>query len=143
MADPRGRPSTGGRDPGNCSRGTVLLVDDSEDCRIIYSAALAFAGYTVLTARDGAEGVRLAADALPDLVLMDIEMPVLNGFDALRLLRAREPTRNIKVMALTARASSHQQSELKGAGFDDVLLKPITPMLVVEAVERRIPKQSS
>ena len=143
MADPRERPNADARASGDRARGTVLVVDDSEDCRIIYSAALAFAGYTVLTAGDGAEGVRLAADAVPDLVLMDIEMPVLDGFDALRLLRAREPTRNITIMALTARASLHQQSELKGAGFDDVLLKPITPMHVVEAVERRMSKQSS
>ena len=143
MAGPPGQPHADARDSGDCSRGTVLLVDDSEDCRIIYSAALAFAGYTVLTAGDGAEGVRLAADAIPDLVLMDIEMPVLDGINALRLLRAREATRNIQVMALTARASVHQQSELRGAGFDDVLLKPITPKLVVDAVERRLPRQSS
>jgi CheY-like chemotaxis protein len=143
MAGPPTRLNADTRQSGECGRGTVLVVDDSEDCRIIYSAALAFAGYAVLTAGDGAEGVRLAADAVPDLVLMDIEMPVLDGFNALRLLRAREPTRNITIVALTARASLHQQSELKSAGFDDVLLKPITPMRVVEAVERRMPKQSS
>ena len=113
---------------------TILIVDDDEDCRFIYSIALKNAGYRVLVAADGDEGVCMAQTHAPSLVLMDIGMPKVDGMDALKALRTDERTRHIPTLALTARVSLHQRSELLAAGFDDVLLKPILPKNVVVAV---------
>jgi DNA-binding response OmpR family regulator len=114
---------------------TVLLVDDSDDCRFIYTIALEHAGLRVLTAVDGREGVRVALENEPDAILMDIEMPELNGLQALRALRSEARMNRSPVLAVTARASVHQQAELLRAGFDEVLLKPIEPGRVVAAVQ--------
>lgn len=113
---------------------TILLVDDDEDCRLIYSIALKNAGYRVLLASDGDEGVSMARHHSPAVVLMDIGMPKLDGLGALKALKTDSRTRDIPTLALTARVSLHQRSELLDAGFDDVLLKPILPRSVVVAV---------
>ncbi len=115
-------------------RDTILLVDDDEDCRVIYSIALKDAGYNVLLASDGDEGVTMARDHSPTVVLMDIGMPKLDGFGALKALKTDSRTRDIPTLALTARVSLHQRTELIEAGFDGVLLKPILPRSVVVAV---------
>ena len=113
---------------------TILLVDDDEDCRLIYSIALKNAGYDVILASDGDEGVSMARNHSPAVVLMDIGMPKLDGLGALKALKTDSRTRDIPTLALTARVSLHQRSELLDAGFDDVLLKPILPRSVVVAV---------
>jgi len=113
---------------------TILLVDDDEDCRLIYSIALKNAGYHVLLASDGDEGVSMARNHSPSVVLMDIGMPKLDGLGALKALKTESRTRDIPTLALTARVSLHQRNELLDAGFDDVLLKPILPRSVVVAV---------
>jgi two-component system, sensor histidine kinase len=114
----------------------VLLVDDDEDSRRIFQLALEHAGHTVLTARDGSEGARLAKFHEPDVILMDIGMPVMDGFSALKILRANPATHDLPILALTARGSVHDVAEVLNAGFDQLLLKPITPLEVVVAVDR-------
>lgn len=116
------------------SHETILLVDDDEDCRVIYSIALKDAGYNVLLASDGDEGVTMARNHSPTVVLMDIGMPKLDGFGALKALKTDSRTRDIPTLALTARVSLHQRTQLMEAGFDGVLLKPILPRSVVVAV---------
>jgi CheY-like chemotaxis protein len=116
----------------------VLLVDDDEDSRRIFQLALEHAGHIVLTARDGSEGARLAKFHEPDVILMDIGMPVMDGFSALKLLRSNPATHDLPILALTARGSMHDVAEMLNAGFDQLLLKPIAPLDVVGAVNRAV-----
>ena len=113
----------------------ILLVDDDEDCRHIYQLALEHAGHTVLLARDGIEGLRMAKGEEPDLILMDIAMPHLDGFEALKRLRAFGPTRDLRIVAITAAAAYYDASEFLDKGFDGLLTKPVSPAALVAAVE--------
>jgi len=108
----------------------VLLVDDDEECHQIYGTALEFYGFDVERATNGAEGITRAAASAPDVVLMDIAMPVLDGLTALRSLRTDERTRGLPIVAITAKVSVHEIHDLLDAGFCDVLLKPIDPVSV-------------
>lgn len=122
----------------NSRERTVLLVDDDEDCRIIYSRALEEAGYRVLVAENGAEGVSIARREEPEVVLLDVSMPVMDGRAAVRVLKSDPATRNTPVVAITAAASLHDRGDLEEAGFDAVLLKPVTPSIVVAAVRQSL-----
>src|SRR6476619_6450978 len=115
---------------------TVLLVDDDEDCRIIYSAILMRAGYRVLFAKNGEEAINVACHAVPDVVLMDLAMPKLDGYGALEVLSRDPTTALVPVVALTGTASAHDTNHLLAAGFREVLLKPIKPIEVLRAVRR-------
>ena len=115
---------------------TVLVVDDDEDCRLIYGAALRAAGYHVLLAPNGALGVDRAVEHHPSVILLDIAMPIVDGRAALQSLRADQSTRDIPVVAITAMESMHNRGDLERAGFDAVLLKPLEPKLVVTAVRQ-------
>ena len=115
---------------------TVLLVDDDDDSRRIFRLALEHAGHKVVTAHDGLEGIRLAELHEPDAILMDIAMPVMDGYAALKQLRSNVATRGVPVLALTARGSIHEAADLLEAGFDELLIKPIAPLEVVAAIAR-------
>src|SRR5437868_12243201 len=82
----------------------VLLVEDNEDNRIIYATALRYAGYSVLEAITGTDGVRQAREELPDMILMDISVPELDGWEATTLLKADPKTKHILIIAVTAHA---------------------------------------
>jgi two-component system cell cycle response regulator DivK len=112
----------------------VLLVDDDEDCRRIYRLALEHAGHAVMLAHDGLEGLRIAKEEEPDLVLMDISMPNLDGFAALKRLRAHGATKDLRIVAITAAAAYYDVAEFAAAGFDGLLTKPVGPKELVEAV---------
>jgi CheY-like chemotaxis protein len=114
----------------------VLLVDDDEDCRIIYSTALEAAGFAVAIAENGAEGVQMARELQPDVILLDIAMPVMDGRAAVRALKADVRTRMIPTVAVTAVASLHTRGDLAADGFDAVLPKPVAPAVVVTAVRQ-------
>src|SRR5262245_52645919 len=105
----------------------VLLVDDNEDCRIIYGSTLRHAGYAVKTAIDGMECLAMAAANQPDLILLDIGMPRMDGMEALEKLRLDPRTTEIPVVAVSARVGKDQHADVLRAGFSEVLLKPITP----------------
>jgi CheY-like chemotaxis protein len=113
----------------------VLLVDDDPDCRQIYRDALEHAGHTVLVAHNGIEGLRVARDEEPDLVLMDIAMPQLDGWSALRRLRERGATKDLRIVAITASATAEDAPEYLAGGFDGLLQKPISPEALAAAVE--------
>lgn len=118
---------------------TVLLVDDDRDNRAIYSILLEHVGYTVLQAANGADGVQLARESLPDIILMDLSMPVLDGWGAIRQLREDHRTAQIPVCALSAHVLLAGDFETaRAAGFDCYLTKPIEPRQVVQAVQDRI-----
>jgi two-component system, cell cycle response regulator DivK len=118
------------------TRRTILIVDDCEEEREIFSRYIEFVGGRVLEAADGAEGVRVAAEQLPDLILLDISMPLMDGWRAIDLLQRERATAGIPVVALTAHHLD--RDELEAAGFCGYLEKPIVPHRVVEEVERCI-----
>ncbi|HEX7090677.1 MAG TPA: response regulator [Longimicrobiales bacterium] len=115
---------------------TVLLVEDNEDNLVVYRTILDHVGYNVLEARDGEEGVSRAREEHPDLILMDISIPKIDGWEATRRLKADEATRDIPVIALTAHALEEDRERALEAGCDGYLAKPIEPRRVVEEVRR-------
>lgn len=117
----------------------VLLVDDNEDCRIIYGSTLRHAGYRVRTADDGLECLESAAKDPPDLILLDIGMPRMDGMKALEQLKGNPRTTTIPVVAVSARVGKDQHEAVLSAGFSEVLLKPITPGEILASVKRHLP----
>ena len=103
----------------------ILLVEDNEMNRDMLSRRLERKGYRVLLAVDGAGGVEMAGSHAPDLVLMDMSLPVLDGWEATRQLKAAPATRGIPVIALTAHAMSGDRERALEAGCDDYDTKPI------------------
>jgi len=103
----------------------ILLVEDSEMSRDMLARRLARRGYEVVIAVDGGQGVALARTEAPDLILMDMNLPVLDGSEATRQLRAVPATRSIPIIALTAHAMSGDREKALEAGCDDYDTKPI------------------
>ncbi len=103
----------------------ILLVEDNEMNRDMLSRRLLRKGHDVILAVDGPSGVEHARAALPDLILMDMSLPLLDGWEATRLLKAGEDTRRIPVIALTAHAMSGDREKALEAGCDDYDTKPI------------------
>lgn len=117
----------------------VLLVDDNEDCQIIYGATLRHAGYAVRMANDGFQCLDRTAEARPDLILLDIGMPRMDGMETLRRLKGDPGTSGIPVVAVSARVGRDQHDAVLRAGFSEVLLKPITPGEILASVQRHLP----
>lgn len=112
----------------------ILIVEDNEKNRKLARDVLAHRGYRVAEAETGEDGIRLAAELRPALVLMDIQLPGMSGIDALRQLRSDPATRDIPVMAVTASAMTHDRQKIMAAGFDGYQSKPISVRPFVEAV---------
>jgi two-component system, cell cycle response regulator DivK len=104
---------------------TILLVEDNEMNRDMLSRRLARKGYRVLVAHDGGEGHALAHSENPDLILMDMSLPVMNGWEVTRLLKSDSATRHIPVIALTAHALATDRVKAIEAGCDDYDTKPV------------------
>ena len=115
---------------------TILLVEDNEDNRIIYSTVLRHVGYDVVEAEDGAQALSLARSMRPDLILMDISIPQVDGWEATRILRGDPATSAIPIIALTAHALAHDRQRAAEGGFTAYLAKPIEPRAVVAEVQR-------
>jgi two-component system, cell cycle response regulator DivK len=103
----------------------ILLVDDNEMNRDMLSRRLARKEYEVLVAVDGKEGVMMAGSEAPDLILMDMSLPVMDGWEATRQLKASPETKAIPIIALTAHAMSGDREKAMEAGCDDYDTKPI------------------
>ena len=119
---------------------TVLLVEDNEDNLIVYRTILDHVGYRVIEARDGEEGVARAKADHPDLILMDVSLPKMDGWEATRRIKADEDTRQIPIIAVTAHALDDDREKATQVGCDGYLAKPVAPRRVVEEVERFIGK---
>lgn len=103
----------------------ILLVEDNEMNRDMLSRRLERKGYTVVIALDGAEGLQKARSDTPDLILMDMSLPVVDGWEATRQLKADQTTRAIPIIALTAHAMATDEQKAREAGCDDFDTKPI------------------
>ncbi len=118
----------------------ILLVEDNELNRDMLSRRLLRKGYEVLLAVDGGEGVAMARAESPDLILMDMSLPVVDGWEATRQLKAEPGTRGIPVIALTAHAMAGDEEKARSAGCDDFDTKPVElPRLLtkIEALLQR------
>jgi two-component system cell cycle response regulator DivK len=116
---------------------TVLVVDDYEDNRQMYAELLAFAGFAVVEASNGAEGVAMAQSVLPNLIVMDLSLPVMDGWEATRRIKADERTKDIPILALTGHAPeglAGHSAAVEEAGCDGFLAKPCTPESLLEMV---------
>jgi CheY-like chemotaxis protein len=121
---------------------SILLVEDNEDNRIIYATALRYAGYEVIEAITGTEGVHQARAKHPDLVLMDISVPELDGWEATAILKSDPSTRHIPIIAVTAHALQGDEERSLEAGCDGYLAKPIPPAALIAEVDRRFGRTS-
>jgi CheY-like chemotaxis protein len=119
---------------------TVLLVEDNEDNRIVYSTILRHFGYTVTEALNGEEGIVKARTEKPDLILMDISIPVIDGWEATQVLKHDPTTKDIPIIALTAHALASDREKAMEVGCDGYLAKPCEPRAVVAEVQRFLGK---
>ena len=111
----------------------ILVVEDFDDAREMYRDYLEFAGFRVETARDGREGIEKARALQPDLILMDLSLPGIDGWEATRLLKAAPETRQILIIALSAHALATEGERARAAGCDGFIAKPcLPPDLVLE-----------
>jgi len=104
---------------------SILLVEDNEMNRDMLSRRLARRGFEVHQALDGAEGLRMADSLLPDLILMDMSLPVMDGWEATRQIKSGPRTGAIPIIALTAHAMSSDEQKAREAGCDDFDTKPV------------------
>jgi two-component system cell cycle response regulator DivK len=123
-------------------RPRVLLVDDYPDAREMYSEYLQFSGFDVVEATNGIEALQSALDQSPDIILMDLSLPVMDGWEATRRLKADQRTASIPVVALTGHALAGISDGAKRAGCDAFVTKPCLPEDLVKEI-RRILDESS
>ena len=116
----------------------ILIVEDNEKNRKLVRDVLLFKGYRIAEAETGEDGVRLARELLPALILMDIQLPGISGIAALGQIRADEATRAIPVIAVTASAMTTDRSKILAAGFDGYQSKPINVKAFVAAVQHAL-----
>jgi CheY-like chemotaxis protein len=105
----------------------VLVVDDFDDAREMYAEYLEFAGFHVETACNGVEAVEKAQEASPDIILMDLSLPVMDGWEATRRIKQDARTRDIPVMALSGHVFAGNAEQARDAGCDDFVAKPCLP----------------
>jgi two-component system, cell cycle response regulator DivK len=114
---------------------TILLVEDNEMNRDMLSRRLERKGYRVITAYDGAQGHELAHSQSPDLILMDISLPVMSGWEVTRLLKSDPATRHIPIIALTAHALATDRVKAIEAGCDEYGTKPVDFSRLLEKID--------
>ncbi|MEW6210165.1 MAG: response regulator [Acidobacteriota bacterium] len=119
----------------------ILLVEDNEMNRDMLSRRLERRGYQVVMAIDGSEGVEMAASQSPDLILMDMSLPVIDGWEATRRIKSDERTKSIPVIALTAHAMSGDREKALEAGCDDYDIKPIELPRLLAKIEALLGKE--
>jgi len=118
---------------------TVLLVDDSDETREVYATMLTYHDMDVLEARNGEEGVRMAFEHKPDVIVMNVAMPVVDGLTAADALRADERTAGIPVIACTGYVREDGADEARQAGCAAYLEKPCSPQRLLAEVQRLLP----
>jgi len=114
----------------------ILVIEDTEDNRQILRDLLTAAGYEIVEAMDGATGVAMAAELLPDIILMDIQLPVIDGYEATRRIKADPATRHIPIIAVTSYALAGDELKTREAGCDAYIAKPYSPRNLLEKVRQ-------
>ena len=114
----------------------VLIVEDTQDNRVIYRTILEYAGHTVIEAENGADALPLVRERRPDLIVMDVTMPVMDGLKATRHLKGNPDTNSIPILVFTANASARDREDAVQAGANAYLAKPCSPKTMLAEVER-------
>jgi two-component system cell cycle response regulator DivK len=117
-------------------RPRVLVVDDYPDAREMYAEYLQYSGFDVIEAGNGIEALERAADSAPDIILMDLSLPVMDGWEATRRLKADKATADIPIVALTGHALAGILEGAKKAGCDAFVTKPCLPEDLVKEIQR-------
>jgi CheY-like chemotaxis protein len=116
----------------------VLVVEDYQDAREMYAAYLQFSGYRVAEAANGLEALVKTRELMPDIILMDLALPKMDGWEATRRLKADEQTRHIPIVALTGHALAGHAEGARQAGCDAFVTKPCLPDALVTEIERML-----
>jgi CheY-like chemotaxis protein len=116
----------------------VLVVEDYQDAREMYAAYLTFSGYRVAEATNGIEAIEKTVDLLPDIILMDLALPRMDGWEATRRLKLDERTRHIPIVALTGHALAGHAEGARQAGCDSFVTKPCLPDALVAEIQRML-----
>jgi two-component system, cell cycle response regulator DivK len=116
----------------------ILVVEDQEDNRRILRDLLGSVGYQVLEAADGERGVTAAEAQRPDLILMDIQMPIVDGYEATRRIKANAALRSIPIIVVTSYALSGDEDKARAAGCDDYITKPYSPRQLLAKVNAHL-----
>jgi DNA-binding response OmpR family regulator len=122
----------------NAERPVILVVDDDVDLSGIIRLILTSAGFDTFVANSGQEALDWLAANRPDLVLLDLMMPDINGFTILRKMRANEPTKQLPIVVLTAKADQETRDETRSMGADEFLTKPINANSLIDHVKRAL-----
>ena len=121
----------------------ILMVDDDLDLCLIFQTVFELLGYDSILAVNGKEAVEIATTQKPDLILMDIMMPVMDGYQATRMIRQNPKTRSIPVIAVTALTSSEEREECLKCGCDDYIAKPFKIKDIASRIEKLLKQKSS
>ena len=114
----------------------ILIIEDTEDNRTILRDLFESVGYTVLEATNGEEGIASAERERPDIILMDIQLPVLDGYEATRRIKAIPALSGIPIIAVTSHALSDDERKARAAGCDDYVAKPFSPRAMLAKVQQ-------
>ena len=117
----------------------ILIVEDQEDNRTILRDLLGKAGYDIIEAVNGEDGVALALAKRPDLILMDIQLPVIDGYEATRRIKANAELKATPVIAVTSYALSGDEAKARAAGCDAYVAKPFSPRQLLAKVREYLP----
>ncbi len=117
----------------------ILIVEDQEDNRAILRDLLQSVGYELVEAVNGEEALAIAVEHKPDLILMDIQLPVVDGYEATRRIKAEPALRGIPVIAVTSYALSGDEEKARAAGCDDYVTKPFSPRDLLAKVQAYLP----
>lgn len=120
----------------------ILVIEDNEQNRILMRQILKYHGYEVLEAADGAAGLAMAREHMPDLILLDLQMPVMGGFAVIRELRKAPELSKLKVIAVTSFAMKGDREKALEVGFDEYVTKPIDTRKFVEIVKNFLPSEN-
>lgn len=121
----------------------VLVVEDYQDAREMYAAYLQFSGYRVAEATNGIEAIEKTLELMPDIILMDLALPKMDGWEATRRLKMDERTRHIPIVALTGHALAGHAEGARQAGCDSFVTKPCLPDALVAEIQRMLAARGS
>ena len=121
----------------------ILIIEDQEDNRAIMRDLLTGAGFELIEAVDGEEGVKLAQSERPDLILMDIQLPIIDGYEATRQIRAIVDLKSIPIIAVTSYALSGDEAKTRAAGCNGYVAKPFSPRQLLAKVRELLPGEKS
>ena len=120
----------------------ILMVEDTEDNRQIMRDLMSMTDYELIEAVDGADGVAMAALHKPDLILMDIQLPVMDGYEAARRIKADPALKHIPIIAVTSYALSGDEAKTLAAGCEGYVAKPFSPRLLLAKIRKFLPQDN-